>query len=328
MHRLALLALMVSLAMAGPFKHKHSVDLLKMDLTRFKGVTKTANSDWLSFGKQTGDIVLDSDILKKFMKNSERSDEMAFNSVVNLKEFDITGRGTIVSFTSMFTNKKYFEVYIQKTRDLQQHLEGSDIGNSQARDIYSLGVTYISNGRTVDHVVPLDGKFRPNQWFTLMVRVIGKAEIVISFDCEQVESIKLNDKMDRIPMYVEGRLAQTIDTDFWTFKKITSSRFIGDIKEASFLFGKAAFESDNPCKNYQHPGMAVEGRDTKFSEQPQAMPLTLESLFGYGPLKCFLGLDEIEHGKEWNEGPCEICSCHDGRISCRHQANCTSKKDP
>ena len=99
-----------------------------MDLTSFKGVAKTANSDWLSFGRQTDDIALDSDILKKFMKNSERYDEMAFNSVVNLKEFDTTDIGTIVSFTSMFTNKKYFEVYIKKTKDLQQHLEGSDTG--------------------------------------------------------------------------------------------------------------------------------------------------------------------------------------------------------
>ena len=49
---------------------------------------------------------------------------------------------------------------------------------------------------------------------------------MISFDCEQIESVKLKDKMDRIPMYVEGRLAQTVDTDFWTFKKIASSRFI------------------------------------------------------------------------------------------------------
>ena len=59
-----------------------------------------------------------------------------------------------------------------------------------------------------------------------MVRIIGGSEIEVHFDCERIEKTKLEGKMSPMPLYVEARLAHSVELDFWTSSKRITGRFM------------------------------------------------------------------------------------------------------
>eukprot|EP00112_Aurelia_sp_Birch-Aquarium-sp1_P006143 Seg1685.7 transcript_id=Seg1685.7/GoldUCD/mRNA.D3Y31 product="Kielin/chordin-like protein" protein_id=Seg1685.7/GoldUCD/D3Y31 len=300
---------------------------MKTDFTRFKDITKTG--DLVSFGKSTNDILVDRDIVKTFVKQSNSQDELTFTAVANLKQFDRMGRSTLISVLSPLTNRKYFEVFIQKSQGFDnQMLEGTIIKSSQTETDYKIAIVYSMAGREQLHTTSISKKFKEGKSFTLMVRIIGNSEIEVHFDCEKIEKKKLNGKMSAIPLYVEARLAHTVELDFWTSMKQITSRFVGDIKEAKFLFGKQAFEHLNPCVKLTSPGIVIEGmtpsKNTDF-DNLGLRKVTFESLFFGSKGNCFVGLKKYEHGKTWNNAACQTCKCKDGVYSC-HQMKCPEIK--
>lgn len=91
---------------------------------KYQGIENSTTENALSFGSQTNNLIIRGQNVKMLFTGFKQHEDKTFVVAAKLDKIDESGKSTLISVKSPWSDKKFFEVFIQQSESVEHVLEG------------------------------------------------------------------------------------------------------------------------------------------------------------------------------------------------------------